>query len=232
MKELSNPRSKNVISDIKRRIESETALKILAIDSSYDGITKASYVYRNRHVYPYLESKGFEIVRCQDKLARRVYVQPEASREDIVYMTGVGHGVYTTYMGEYCDPIFHIGNYQAKELDNKAAHFFACQTAAELGTDFVNNGCLAYFGYNEDFIVLMHISDAFFDCDSEIDRAFADGLTAEEVYDRVIAYYNQKIRELEEGGHDDAAAALTYNRNHLCAPSVDAKWGDRKARIV
>ncbi len=101
---------KNVISDIKQRIELETALKILAIDSSYDQITQASYVYRNRHVYPYLESKGFEVVRCQGRFARRVYVQPEASREDIVYMTGVGHGVYTTYMGEYCNFIFDMKN--------------------------------------------------------------------------------------------------------------------------
>ena len=144
-------------------------MKILAIDSSYDKITQASYVYRNRHVYPYLESKGFEVVRCQGRFARRVYVQ---------------------------------------------------------------NGCLAYFGYNEDFIVLMHVSDAFFDCDSEIDRAFADGFTVEEVYDRVIAYYNQKILELKEGKHYDAVVALEYNRDHLCAPSVNAKWGDRKARIV
>ena len=46
-KELSNSRSKNVTSDIKRRIESETALKILAIDSSYDEITScASYLLK------------------------------------------------------------------------------------------------------------------------------------------------------------------------------------------
>ena len=207
-------------------------MKILAIASSYDEITRASCVYRNRHVYPYFESKGFEVVRCQGKSARRVYVQPEACRDDIVYITGVGHGVYTTYMGEYCNPIFEIGKYQAKELNNKVAHFFACQTAAELGTDFVNNGCLAYFGYDEDFIVLMHVSDAFFDCDSEIDRAFADGLMAEEVYDRVIDYYNGKILELKEGKHYDAAVVLEYNRDLLCAPSVDPKWGDKKARIV
>ena len=188
--EHSNLPNKNAISDKRQRIESETVLKILAIDSSYDKITQASCVYRNRHVYPYLESKGFEVVRCQGKSARRVYIQPEVCRDDIVYITSVGHGVYTTYMGEYCNPIFDIGEYQANELDNKVAHFFACQTAAQLGIDFVNNGCLAYFGYDEDFIVLMHVSDAFFDCDSEIDRAFADGLTAEEVYDRVIAHYN------------------------------------------
>ena len=78
----------------------------------------------------------------------------------------------------------------------------------------------------------MHVSDAFFDCDSEIDRAFADGLTAEEVYERVMAHYDQKIRDLENGGHDEAAAALTYNRDHFCAPSVDSKWGNKKARIV
>ena len=55
--EPSNLPNKNAISDKRQRIESETVLKILAIDSSYDKITQASYVYRNRHVYPYTKSK-------------------------------------------------------------------------------------------------------------------------------------------------------------------------------
>ena len=96
--------------------------------------------------------------------------------------------------------------------------FLPVKLTAGLGSDFVTHGCLAYFGYNEDFIVLMRISDAFFDCDSEIDRAFADGLTAEEVYERVIEHYNQKIHELENGGHYREAAALEHNRDCLCAP--------------
>jgi len=50
-------------------------LKILAIDSSYDQITKASYDYRNCHVYPYLEARGFEIIRCQGKSARYLRVK-------------------------------------------------------------------------------------------------------------------------------------------------------------
>lgn len=45
---------------------------------------------------------------------------------------------------------------------------------------------------------------------------------------RVIDYYNQKILELKDGGHYNAAAALAYNRDHLCAPSVDAKWGIKR----
>lgn len=207
-------------------------MKILAIDSSYDQITQASYTYRNRHVYPYLEAKGFELVRCQGQSARRNYVEPEACQEDIVYITGVGHGTATTYMGEFCNPIFDIDKYKPKEPDGKVIHFFTCQTAAKLGPNLVNYGCLAYFGYDEDFIVLMYVSDAFFDCDSEIDRAFADGLTAEEVYKRVVAYYNQKIYELKEGGHYDADAALEHNRDHLSAPSINPKWGNRKAKLT
>lgn len=207
-------------------------LKILAIDSNYDAVTKDSCVYRNKHVYPYLKSKGFEIVRCQDQSARRSHVKSKIFQENIVYITGVVHGTDTTYMGQHCKPIFDIDKYQPEELENKIVHFFACQTASKLGPDFVNNGCLAYFGYNEDFIVLRHISDVFFDCDSEIDRAFADGLTAEQVYDRVIGYYNRKICELEKGGYHIEASYLEHNRDHLCATSVDAKWGDRKAGLL
>lgn len=206
-------------------------LKILAIDSSYDKITQGSCEYRNRHVYPYLKSKGFEIVRCQDQSARRFYVKSKLSQKDIVYITGVGHGTDTVYMGEDSNPIFDIGKYQPEELNNKIVHLFACQTAAELGPDFVKHGCLAFFGYDIEHIVYMHVSDAFFDCDSEIDRAFADGLTAEQVYVHAIEYYNRKISELKDGGHYKEAAALEHNRDHLCAPSVNPKWGDKNARL-
>ena len=206
-------------------------MKILAIDSRHDPITQAPYNYREKHVYPYLECRGFKVVRCQGKSARRIYVAKEASQDSVIYMTGAGHGTDTTYIGENCKPIFEIANYQPKEVEGKIVHFFACQTAIELGPDFVNHGCLAYFGYKGDFIVLMYISDAFFECDSEIDRAFADGMTAEEVYNRVIKHYNKKIDELTTGGHYNAAAALEHNRDLLCAPSVDTKWGNKEAKL-
>ena len=45
------------------------------------------------------------------------------------------------------------------------------------------------FGYDEDFVFVPADQDVFFECDSEIDRAFADGLSAAEVYDRVKALF-------------------------------------------
>ncbi len=214
-----------------RNIEVELSLKVLAIDSNYEPVSKTAYDYRQQHVYPFLKNKGFEVVRCQGKLARRIYVAPEAVRQDIVYITGVGHGSYTTYAGDHYDPIFDKGHYQPDEAMNKIVHFLACQTAAQLGPDFVNNSCLAYFGYDENFTFAPDYADIFFQCDSEIDRAFAEGINAGDVYDRVIDLFNKKIEKLEDQGHDYAASTLEYDRDHLCAPSVDARWGDVNAKI-
>lgn len=170
-------------------------------------------------------------MRCQGKLARRIYVAPEAVRPDIVYMTGVGHGSYAAYTGDHYNPIFDKGHYRPDEAKNKIVHFLSCQTAAQLGPDFVNNSCLAYFGYDVNFTFDPAYADIFFQCDSEIDKAFADGINARHVYDRVIALFNEKIEELEDQGHDYAASILETDRDHLCAPSIDARWGDVNAKL-
>lgn len=99
-------------------------MRILAIDSSYDEITHASYVYRNRHIYPYLESRGFKIVRCQGQSARRTHVEPEVCQEDIVYITGVGHGTDTTYMGEHYAPIFDVGKLPTRRITQQGSSLF------------------------------------------------------------------------------------------------------------
>ncbi len=89
-----------------------------------------------------------------------------------------------------------------------------------------------YFGYDENFTFYMDFSDTFFECDSDIDLGFADGLNAEEVYDRVIALYNERISDMEDAGHDYVASVLEYDRDHLRAPSVDSRWGDRQAALA
>jgi hypothetical protein len=215
-----------------RTIELELALRVLAVDSNYEPVTKAAFDYRQAKVYPYLESKGFTLIRCQGLLARRIYVAPEARRTDVVYITGVGHGSYTTYTGDHYDAVFEVGQYHSDEAAEKIVHLLSCQTAAELGPDFVQDGCRAYLGYDENFTFYMAFADTFFECDSEIDRGFADGLTADEVYQRVIALFNQRIADLENAGHDYVASVLEYDRDHLMAPSVDARWGDPAAQIA
>jgi hypothetical protein len=204
----------------------------LAIDSSYEPVTRAGFNYRQANVYPYLTSHGLSVRRCQGKLARRHFVSQEARKSDVVYLTGVGHGSETTYTGDNGDPILSVGSYAPAEVAGKVLHLLSCQTAAQLGPDCVANGCKAYFGYDVNFTFVPKSKDIFFECDSAIDRAFARGLSADAVYALVTRLFKKRIAELSAGGSDYTAATLETDLDHLCAPSVDARWGDPKAKLT
>ncbi len=74
--------------------------------------------------------------------------------------------------------------------------------------------------------------DTFFECDSEVDKAFADGLSAAHVYDRVKKLYDQRIADLRAAGKLYVAATLEFDRDHLrCPSSGGANWGDPKAKL-
>ncbi len=115
-------------------------VRVLGIDSSFEPATLAAYQYREKHVYPYIQSKGYTVDKCQGPMARRIYVAPAAVASGVVYITGVGHGSHTIYTGCYYDPIFQVGCYAAAEPAGKIVHLLSCETARDLGPDFVKNG--------------------------------------------------------------------------------------------
>jgi hypothetical protein len=206
---------------------------VLAIDSNWDTITKVAFNHRQAHVYPYLESKGFSIERCQGSLARRFYVADEAKKSNVTFITGVGHGLYNLYTGDHgvVNVIFQIGRYFPEEASNKIVHFLSCQTARDLGPDFVMNGCRAFLGYDENFTFFMAEADIFFECDSEIDRAIADGATVEQAHQRAVQKFNKAIAEMLAKGKPYVAAVLEFDRDHLQSPATHSRWGDRNASL-
>lgn len=207
---------------------------VLAIDANFDPVTKAPFEYREKNVYPYFEKKGFTVVRRQGASARRAEVAPEARKPNVVYLTGVGHGFPESYTGDNLDPIFSRGHYSAKESQGKIVHFLSCETAAGLGPSFVTNGCRAYFGYSDEFTYPPALAEVFFECDSEIDRGFADGLTADEVFKRVLTRFQKHIDRLKstgDGGDLFNASVLEVDLRLLRAPSSGSEYGDRKAKL-
>jgi hypothetical protein len=205
---------------------------VLGIDAHLEDLTvQAAYLYRQANVYPYLTKKGFALKLFQGTQARRCYVAPEAAKPNIVYLSGLGHGLADVLMGHNFEHLFQVGQYRPVEVAGKIVHFQSCRTALQLGQDLVTNGCRAFFGYDILVAYPPEDQDTFFECDSEIDRAFADGSTAQQVYDRVIALYNQRIAERQAAGNWTSAAALETLRDHLCAPSVAARWGSALAKL-
>lgn len=215
-----------------KRVRTDLPVTILGIDSSYDSVTTAARGYRDQHVYPYLDQQGFEVKKFQGPLARRHYVSPKTSKPEVTYITGVGHGLADLYTGDYGDVIWRVGQYHPDEVNGKVIHLLSCETARQLGPDFVLNGCRAFFGYDEDFTFVPVDEELFFECDSEIDRAFADGLTAQQAFTRVKALFDQKIADLQAAGKLYTATLLEYDRDHLRCPSAGGSaWGDPTARL-
>ncbi|HEY3027709.1 MAG TPA: hypothetical protein VGJ55_16295 [Pyrinomonadaceae bacterium] len=207
---------------------------VLAIDADSDPVTKAPFDYREQNVYPYFEQKGFTVVRRQGAMARRARVTPEARKPEVAYLTGVGHGFNNSYTGNSQEPIFSKSSLSKKESLGKIVHFLSCKTAAGLGPSFVAHGCKAYFGYSDNFTYPPSLAEVFFECDSEIDRGFADGLTAGEVLQRVLARFQQHIDRLKatgDGGDLFNASVLEVDLRLLRAPSLEVGFGDPNARL-
>jgi hypothetical protein len=204
---------------------------IVGVDANHDSVTAAVSSHRTTRVYPHFVQQGYEVTRFMGPEAERTLVAAAAAQPDVVYLTGVGHGTFDQFGGHDDVPVFQIGRYAAAEVSAKIVHFIACLTARGLGPDFVTNGTLAYFGYDDNFAFDNKSRVPCLDCDSEIDRGFADGLTADDVFHRAYDAFTAQIQLAREHGKLLVAAMLENNRDHLCAPTVDPRFGDLEARI-
>lgn len=218
----------------KRKPPKKMNKTILAIDANFDPITRAPFVYREENVYPLFQNNGFTVIRRQGSSARRNEVASQARKPEVVYLTGVGHGFPNSYTGDNLDPVFSVGNFTPAEAAGKIVHFLSCETAAGLGPDFVAKGCRAYFGYSDNFTYPPNLAEIFFDCDSEIDRGFANGLTADQVFQNVLARFQQHIDQLKSTGDSGDlfnASVLEVDLRLLRAPSVAVEYGDPNAKL-
>jgi hypothetical protein len=192
-------------------------MSVLAIDSTFEELTQAASDYREQIVYPYLAARGYSLHQplLQGPLATRGNAAPAASDPSVTYLTGVGHGTYLAFRGDFNEEVFSVGYYDPQEVNGKIAHFFSCDVAKTLGPDFVHKGCSAFFGYDELFVIDPQSREVFFECDAEIDMALADGLTAAAVLVRARGLFDQRIQELQTAGNIRGAQALQSNRDHL-----------------
>lgn len=200
----------------------KTTASALAIEANFDDITKAAFKYRREHVYPYLDSLGIRVLLLSGKDAVRRRVAVAAANPTVNYLSGVGHGKENSFCGYKNKPIFRVGRYAAEEVSSKTIHLLSCSTASDLGEDFLEKGCRAFFGYREEFAVpfedlteLNDLAEEFFGSDAEIDRALAEGMPVEQILDRVRRKFDENITRLDKLGNREASAALESNRDLL-----------------
>ena len=209
----------------------QTPKSILAIDARSDADTETAFAYREKHVYPYLQEQNLEITKLQRSEASRANVADEAKRNGVRFITGSGHGTETTLIGHSGEAIFEIGKYNRDEVENRIVHFMSCLSGGELGPDMVKQGALAFFGYSDELAIPEGQEKILFECDSEIDRALAEGLAVADVHERAVSLFEAYIDRLTSLADDDTAKYLTADLQCFCTPVTDSRFGDAAARL-
>lgn len=208
------------------------SIAVVAIDSGDEDITAVCREYRETALYPALVDGGAQITPVAGSDDSRPNVAEALRQQQGGYITGSGHGFPDQFTGAQQQPVVRVGQYAAVEVTGKIVHLLACECAAQLGPDLVSNGCKAFFGYDEVFTFPFANPTPFLECDSAIDLALTNGGTAGDAYDAAITAFNERIARLKRAGDVHHAAMLERNRDHLCAPSVDPKYGAEDAVLL
>jgi hypothetical protein len=205
-------------------------MTVVTIDSNYEEVTAACQEYRQNELYPILALAGATLESFAGKRSTRARIK-KALTGGVDFVSGSGHGVETRFTGTDGDPLLEIGSYDPAEVNGTIVHLLACLTAAALGADLVRNGCRAFFGYDVVFAFPLDMPEGFLACDAVIDRALVDGKNAGAAYAEAFDAFTALMDEMLAQGQPYLAAMLEYNRDHLCAPSVDPKWGSVAAKL-
>jgi hypothetical protein len=141
-------------------------------------------------------------------------------------------GLARSFLGHEGESLFEVGQYEANEVVGTIVHFLACETARELGPDFVRNGCRAFFGHDAIFSYLPQWAATFAECDAAIDLALSSGASAAEAFRQAIERFNDHIHTFQLLGSEYTAAILEVNRDLLRSPSTNICYGDPNATLA
>lgn len=195
------------------------SLNILEVESNYENVTYIGYNFRvKKYVHPYFLQKDYDLLTLFEDDAIREKFSPYCLLPDVIYISVFGHGYDNLVTGQHGEILWKVDSYDPREAQGKIIHLMSCLTAKKLGPDLVDEGALAYFGYEEPF-TFMHmlgitdplqdpIADVFFQCSSQVDRLVADGLPAGEVYDATKKLFREKYEEFLARDTDVAMALL------------------------
>ncbi len=210
----------------------------LAIDSNWDVNTASASSYRRANVHSYLNGRNITVKELSGSNANAIDAKAAAATPGVVYITGVSHGRNDAFTGQDEDPIFDTRPYDASVFGGKIVHFLACNTAYLLGPSLVRDGATAFFGYVGAFAWPdSHTTDyaeLFFDCDADIDRGLADGMTAGAAAQKALAKFDATIAKLRSGNSASiyAASVLQTNRDMLRTPLHGRAFGNKDATLT
>lgn len=201
---------------------------VIFCENTTDSVTQEAATYRKNNVHPVFTKQGYKIISLEGIHDTRVDFVNELSKKRVVYISGIGHGSYTTYTGHLFNNILSVGAYNNSEVSGKLLHLLSCETGRDLGPNTVNNGAKGYAGYTENFIFDFKNSSKYWPCDSQIDISLALGRTFEQAINDAYTKYDAAISSVPG---TITASYLLNDKNLLRSPVSGNAWGSKVAKI-
>jgi hypothetical protein len=202
--------------------------RALFCENTTDGVTTPAANYRIANVHSVFAARGFDVVSLQGVNDIRASFIPNSKDYRTVYISGVGHGSYTTYTGHLQAAVLQVGGYDGAEVNGKVIHLLSCETGRTLCPDTKSHGAKAAVGYDENFVFDWANANLYWQCDSTFDISMANGRTVEQAIADTIARYNTAIASVPG---TSTAATLLSDRNLLRSPVSGPAWGSKTQRI-
>lgn len=210
---------------------------VLRIDASDGSVTPYASAFRDKFVFGSFgtEFPQHRLVALVGDNAVAAPVVAELTHTRAGYVTGIGHGVYSSFIGTDGHAIWNPGS-DLSALSGGLVHLLSCQTGASLGVRMVAAGARAFWGYSVDFQFLFRVdrpadladdsvAEVYFRMDVIIDRGVLTGKTAREIYNSVTDYVAKVLPQLPP----TQQVLLLSNYAHLVWPGLS--WGDPDATV-
>lgn len=147
--------------------------------------------YALLHVINYAQSKGFNVIDASAENANKGPIYAAIDAHDPASFYGFGHGNETTYTADAEEPVFTVD--ECDKLSGRVVYLLSCLTGVSLGYEIINQGALAYAGFNISWTWMSEggtdidpyedkYAKCFFESANELWVAICDG---EEFYDAV-----------------------------------------------
>jgi len=186
-----------------------------------DGVTDLASPFFNR-VIERASELGYNIDDLHGDDDTRANFEASIQSNDPAFFTGMGHGLYDRFAGQYNEILIKSG-VNDHLMKDRTVYLLSCQTGARLGKTIMGKGGTAFLGYKKDYFFCGWVpgdeyTEAFEDCSNIIPITLFEGGTPDEAYNAALNKYAQWI-EYWMTSEDPLApfvlSALIHDRNAL-----------------
>lgn len=172
------------------------------------------------HISDEARARGVELTELQRSQAEKGWVLEALRIDDPIFVTGFGHGNADIFTGNSESEIFHTA--RCEMLAARVTYLLSCKTAIRLGPSIIQNGGIAYGGYNVNWTWMTSdvtadpyeefYAEAYYKSSNEFPIALIQGDTLQQANDRSVAKYTEWITiwETERSGDPSSAEVIKY----------------------